>query len=123
MKKLKKFAIVFTLMIVGLTMVSSLPTALAAWGTGDQVLDIGNTETSARSLLTTMLNYFLGFLGFLAVVMVIYGGITYTASAGDEEAVGNAKNIIKNALIGLVVIMLSVVLVNFVFDAGGGVEK
>ncbi len=70
-----------------------------------------------RELILTIVNYFLGFLGLIAVIMVIYGGVTYVISAGNDEAVGKAKKIIMYALIGIVIILLSFVLVNAVLRA------
>ncbi len=73
-----------------------------------------------RDLVLTVVNYFLGFLGLIAVIMVIYGGVTYVISAGGDEAVGKAKKIIMYALIGLIIVLLSFVLVNAVLGAATG---
>ncbi len=53
-------------------------------------------------------------LGFLAVVMLIIGGVKYATSAGDAKAVTDAKNTILYALIGLVIAILSYAIVKFV---------
>ncbi|MBI5754210.1 hypothetical protein HZA40_03660 [Candidatus Peregrinibacteria bacterium] len=84
------------------------------------VTNITGGQTSLKALVLTIVDYFLEFLGILAVVMVIYGGVTYVSSAGNDEAVGKAKKIIMYALIGLVIIMLSFVAVNAVLGAGTG---
>jgi len=88
--------------------------------TDNVVSDISGGATDFRSLIITIIQYFLGFLGLLAVIMIIYGGVTYVTSAGNDEAIGNAKKIIMYALIGLIVIILSFVVVNFVLGAGTG---
>ena len=41
-----------------------------------------------------IINTALYVLGALAVIMIIYGGITYVISAGDAKKVEQAKNII-----------------------------
>lgn len=86
------------------------------------VTDATGGQTSLRGLVLTIVNYFLGFLGLLAVVMVIYGGVTYVSSAGNDEAVGKAKKIIMYALIGIVIILLSFVVVKAILGAGTGTE-
>lgn len=84
------------------------------------VAALTNNQTSLKGLILTIVDYFLGFLGLLAVIMVIYGGVTYVSSAGNDEAVGKAKKIIMYALIGIVIIMLSFVAVNAILGAGTG---
>ena len=123
MKTLKQALIVFALMTGALMMFTFIPDALAVSG----AIDPGDKPDivpggSLRGLVLTIVNYFLGFLGLLAVIMIIYGGVTYVTSAGNDEAVGNAKKIIMYALIGIIIILLSFVVVNTVLSAGEGVE-
>lgn len=54
--------------------------------------------------------------------MVAVGGIRYILASGDPKALDSARSTITYALIGLVIVLLSVVLVNIVggaFGAGG----
>ena len=53
-------------------------------------------------------------IGIVTVVMLIVGGVKYATSAGDAKAVTDAKNTILYALIGLVIVILSYAIVNFV---------
>ncbi|MBI2634427.1 hypothetical protein HYW82_02010 [Candidatus Peregrinibacteria bacterium] len=125
-KLIKQTLIVFALMIGAIAIFSALPMASAALiNPTDQPEGIrGATdgETDARALVLQIIDYFLGFLGLIAVIMVIYGGVTYVISAGNDEAIGNAKKIIMYALIGIVVILLSFVIVHAVIKSGSGVE-
>ena len=75
-------------------------------------------ETSLRSIVLTILNFFLAFLGLVAVIMVIYGGVLYVTSAGNEENVGKAKKILMYAVVGIVIILLSFALINTILGAG-----
>lgn len=74
-------------------------------------------ESSIKELVKTMLNFALSFLGFVATVMVIYGGILYVTSAGNDENVGKAKKILLYAVVGIVIILLSFALVNTILGA------
>jgi PKD repeat protein len=76
--------------------------------------------TSAREFIQTIVNFALSFLGLAATVMVIYGGILYVMSRGDEEMAGNGKKTITYAVIGIVIILGSFALVNTVIGSGGG---
>lgn len=77
-------------------------------------------QGSARQLALTIVNFFLTFLGLIAVVMIIYGGFLYVTAAGNQEKIESAKKIIMYAVIGIVVILLSFAIVNTVLTAGSG---
>ena len=64
--------------------------------------------------LNTILNVALGLIGFVAVVMIVVGGLQYTTSSGDAGKVTKAKNTIMYGVIGLVVALLAFAIVNFV---------
>ena len=124
MRTFKQAFIAFALMTGALMLFTVIPDALAVTGAIDASTDKPDIVPggSLRSLVLTIVNYFLGFLGLLAVIMIIYGGVTYVVSAGNDEAIGNAKKIIMYALIGIIIILLSFVVVNTILSAGEGVE-
>ena len=66
-------------------------------------------------LVFNVIRYLLGFLGVVAVVILIYGGFLWMTARGNEEQVKKAKKTIINGLIGLIIIILSFVIVSFVF--------
>ena len=51
-----------------------------------------------------------------AVIMLIYAGFRYIVSGGDEKGVKAAKNTFIYAVIGIVIVMLSQAIVQFVLD-------
>ncbi|MDP2587160.1 MAG: pilin [bacterium] len=53
----------------------------------------------------------LGIAGAVAVLYLIVGGFLYITAGGDEGRIEKAKNTIKNAIIGIVVILLALVIV------------
>ncbi len=83
------------------------------------ISDATGGEVSARALARTIVNFFLFFLGLVATIMVIYGGVLYVTAAGNDDQVGKAKNVILYAIIGIVVILLSFALVNTVILGAG----
>lgn len=120
---IKQTLLVFALMVGAITAFSILPDAFAASGAITDADRPGIVPGGGlRGLVLTIINYFLGFLGLLAVIMIIYGGVTYVSSAGKDEAVGNAKKIIMYSIVGIIIILLSFVIVNTVLSAGEGVE-
>lgn len=60
-----------------------------------------------------IVNAFLVLVSVLALIYIIIGGVKYITSAGDEKGFSSAKNTILYAIIGLIVIGLAAVIVNF----------
>ncbi|PKL36486.1 hypothetical protein CVV38_01100 [Candidatus Peregrinibacteria bacterium HGW-Peregrinibacteria-1] len=57
--------------------------------------------------------------GFLSVVFIFYGGISFILSGGQEEKIKAAVSTIRYAIIGLIVTILSIVIVGTVGKALG----
>lgn len=81
------------------------------------IAQLSGGQTGLRGIVLTIINFFLGFLGLLAVIMVIYGGFLYVSSAGNEENVNKAKKILLYAVLGIVIIIVSFALVNTLLGA------
>ncbi|MFA6042907.1 MAG: hypothetical protein WCV85_04810 [Patescibacteria group bacterium] len=80
--------------------------------------NVGGTLTlGSADLKQTVLNiitFVLGLLGLIAVIMILYGGFIWLTAGGNEDKVSSAKRIISSAIVGLVVILISWAIVNFV---------
>ena len=86
-------------------------------GTPEDINAVG--KGSFADLVVTIINYFLGLLGLIAVGFIIYAGVLMVTSSGSEDAVGKGRKIITYAVIGIVIILLSYTVVTFVTDALG----
>lgn len=75
---------------------------------------------NARDFIQQVVNYALGFLGLITTVIIIYGGVLYVTSRGDEEMATKGKKTISYAAIGILIIIGSFALVNTLIGAGGG---
>lgn len=73
-------------------------------------------NTDIRQGVVSVVNYFLAFLGLLAVGYIIYAGILMVTGEGEEDSLTKGRKIILYAIIGIVVIFLSWTIVNFVAD-------
>lgn len=80
---------------------------------------VPSTLFGEGSIFTTVVNVLLFIIGALSVVMLIWGGIRYTTSAGNSSAVTSAKNTIMYAVIGLIVAFLAFAIVNWVLASLG----
>lgn len=79
-------------------------------------IDQGLCEPGLRAMSQKIINWFLLFLGLIATAFLIYGGFLYVTSAGNDENVKKAKNIIIYAAVGIIVIILAAVVVNALLD-------
>jgi amino acid transporter len=55
----------------------------------------------------TIIRYLFGFIGTILVVIIIYAGFRWMTAGGKEEQIKEAKSWIRNAVIGLLIIIMS----------------
>lgn len=124
MKKILKQGLLITGLMLGALMLVNVPSIAFAAVIDSQnpIEELRNIapQTNIKDLVLTIVNYGLTFLGIVAVMMIIFGGVTYVTAAGQQESIDNAKKIITYALVGLLVIMVSFAIVYTVLQAGGG---
>lgn len=61
----------------------------------------------------------LRFVGSLALLFFIYGGLMFLLSSGNKEQVSKAKGIVKAAVIGLIIVFTSFIIISFALRALG----
>ncbi|MBD3359101.1 MAG: hypothetical protein GF365_00110 [Candidatus Buchananbacteria bacterium] len=89
----------------------------------EEEIELGTQDI--RVTIARIIRAFLGFLGIIAVVIIIYGGYLYMTSAGNPEKVTKAKKVLINATIGLIIILSSFAIASFILNylveaTGGG---
>ncbi|PKM91624.1 hypothetical protein CVU82_00205 [Candidatus Falkowbacteria bacterium HGW-Falkowbacteria-1] len=62
------------------------------------------SPTDIRYRIVKIINSTLGILGLVVVVLIIFAGFKWMTAAGNEESISSAKAILKNAIIGLIII-------------------
>ncbi len=72
-----------------------------------------------NSIIEVALNLLSVVAGIGAVVMLIIAGIRYTTSGGDSSGISGAKNTIIYAIIGIVIVALAQLIVQFVIKRLG----
>ncbi len=86
---------------------------------GDVEISESIPQRPFGEILTSMVNYFIGFLGFLATIAFIYAGVLWVLSGGNEESITKAKKIMIYAGLGIVVVILSYSVVGFIAGSAG----
>ncbi|MBU1203385.1 Ig-like domain-containing protein [Patescibacteria group bacterium] len=98
----------------------SVHKALASDVFGINDLASTNIALGSRSIEDTVagiINIFLGFLGILAVLIILYGGFLWMTSQGNSDKVQRAKLLIISAVIGLVIIVSAYAISRFVLQS------
>lgn len=70
--------------------------------------------TPLPELVGRYIRIFLGFLGVIFAVLMVYGGYTWMTSYGNEQKVTRAKDLIIDATIGLVIVLAAYAISSFV---------
>ncbi len=71
------------------------------------------------TMATRIFNYLMGLGAIVAIAAIIFVGFQYIMSRGDPSALSEAKKKLSLAIIGLIIMLFSVVLVNFVIQKLG----
>ena len=75
---------------------------------------------SSQDLKTTIANVIriiLGFLGFITIIIILYGGFVWMTSFGEEDKIDNAKKLISAGVIGLVIVLAAYSVSSFVINS------
>jgi hypothetical protein len=83
--------------------INTIPGATFGLGTAD-----------LQSTVVKIIQWVLGFLGLIAVIMILYGGFVWMTAGGNEDKVATAKKVISAAVVGLIVVLIAWAIVTFV---------
>ncbi|MBU2509264.1 MAG: hypothetical protein ABII13_04495 [Patescibacteria group bacterium] len=109
---------------IGLAASLALP-AVALAQDGLTAEDVGVTAIGSeiklgagdvRQTAARIINVALGFLGIVAVIIVLIGGFKYMVSGGNDEKTGDAKKLIVSGIIGLAIILSAWAITSFVIS-------
>jgi hypothetical protein len=75
--------------------------------------------TSPATIVTFIFRTVIELAGGIFLVLLLFGGVTYMTSAGNEEGTEKGKKIMLNAFIGLIIILAAYAVGTFVLKALG----
>ncbi len=73
------------------------------------------TETSMATIIGKIVNAFLGLLGIIFIVLMLYGGYNWMTAGGDEAKMEIAKKTIRSAIVGVIITASSYAIWDFIF--------
>ena len=114
-KNLKKFSLLFALIFIFL--IISFP--LFDLNAGNTSINNPLTSNSFADLFGKIADWVAGIVALVAVLMIVYGGVQYMISGGNEEKTTAARKTVQWALIGLLIVGLSWSLANELIEILG----
>jgi hypothetical protein len=64
-----------------------------------------DSSNNIDNLVQTIINTTLSFLGVIFTIIIIYAGFKWMTAEGSPETVTKAKGLLKNAVIGLIIVL------------------
>ncbi|PIR12804.1 hypothetical protein COV49_04170 [Candidatus Falkowbacteria bacterium CG11_big_fil_rev_8_21_14_0_20_39_10] len=123
----KLFKNLVCLAMISFLFMSAMAVALPAqaddlnpWGdVGEDTIQdtIGLGDKDPREIAAAVINVILGFLGIVAVIIILIGGFKWMTAGGNEDKTTEARNLITAGIIGLVIILASFAIAKFVLNA------
>ena len=77
----------------------------------------GNLDTLVSTKIASLINFMTGSAALVAVILIIVAGYMFITSAGDADKVEKAGKTMSGAIIGLVIVFVARILVEFVIKA------
>jgi len=78
---------------------------------------IGLGDKDPREIAASVIKVALGFLGIIAVVIILLGGFKWMTAGGNEDKVEESKKLITAGIIGLIIILASWGIATFVINS------
>lgn len=99
-----------SLSLLSATQVSAQGGEDLLWGTAadkDEVkenLAVGGEE-DPKTIAIKIVNLCMGFLGLIAVVIILLGGFKWMTAGGGEDKIAEAKKLLAAGLVGLIIVI------------------
>ncbi len=77
---------------------------------------VGVDQFTTAEIAGTAVSVFLSVLGMIFIGLMLYGGYMWMMDRGNEESIKKAKELIMNAIIGLIIVIAAYAISYFVFS-------
>lgn len=75
-----------------------------------------STTVPLEQRVGEIISIFLGFLGVIFLILMIYAGFNWMTAGGDEEQITKARSTIRAAIIGLLIVVSAYALSVFIIE-------
>jgi len=80
-------------------------------------------DCTVKNIIGEIIRLFLGFVGVIALAYIIIGGYQIVTAGGASDKAEKGKKTLTNAIIGLVIIILSYTIISVITNAAFGTIK
>lgn len=80
------------------------------------------TDKTIEQRVSSIIAVVLSFLGVIFMVLMIYGGYMWMTASGDEQKIEKARDIIRSAIIGLIIVIAAYAISVFVISRLWGAD-
>ncbi|MBI4121962.1 MAG: hypothetical protein HY461_01385 [Parcubacteria group bacterium] len=74
------------------------------------------SDQSPETIVGSVINVIIGILGIVAVGLIIYAGSLWITAAGNEEKVTQAKTLIKQVVVGIIIVGMAYAITAFIVN-------
>lgn len=114
------FSILAAMLAIFFSFLSALP-AVAQINSGlENTAATAGLPTGSTNLAATVGTYIkslLGLVGVAFLILTVYAGILWMIARGEEDQVTHAKDILRNSIIGIIIIFLAYSITNYIVGA------
>ncbi len=99
---------------------SDINTYFRAGGTGtasDFASDAALGDQDLSTSISSIINVALGFLGVVAVVIILAGGFKWMTAGGNDDKVKSARKLLVAGLIGLIIVLAAYAIATFTIES------
>ncbi len=82
-------------------------------------VDLPTTElptTDFETILENIVNWIVGIITLVAVIVIVIAGILWTTSGGDEDQAGKARRMLTYGLVGLAIALAAFAMVQVIVE-------
>ncbi len=129
MKKISKHLIAFTVISLFAVPMFVMPALAQTDIYGVNQLNaglngsLGTANSDPREIIGRFIKLALGFLGLIAVGIILLGGFKWMTSGGNEEKTGEAKKLMGAGVVGLIIVLASWGIATWVVSSIGNTVK
>jgi hypothetical protein len=101
---------------VSIVAASPQSTVCSTLGAGNDCNSTPSNGIDVNSAVTAVVNILSSVVGVIAVIMIIIAGIRFMTANGNSSNIASARSTMIYALVGLVVVALAQIIVNYVLS-------
>ncbi|MDO8668894.1 MAG: LamG-like jellyroll fold domain-containing protein [Candidatus Buchananbacteria bacterium] len=116
-KTIKKIILstLIAFVVIGVFGIFNLALAQDRFGL-ENAAGVGLAQGDLRITIINIIRFILGFLGLVAVIIIMWGGYLWMTAGGDANKIAKAKRTLISAVIGLIIILSAFLIATFVIS-------